>query len=559
GVARYGWVWDWRGGHRGWVSGRVIVRANRVQRVVTPTLWPERPEFTSGAEKVVWDALKGRLRDGDAMLHGLRLTDSEHGDVEIDVTLLLPDAGLIAVEVKGGRVRYANGQWKSFGVSGAHRIRPTEQARKGLYALRDYLTYHPRWSRGQLPVRWAVAFPYTRVVEDLAPDAPRSVVIGEGELDLAFDKLCALAQPRPKDPPIAKHWVESAFDLLAGRGTCARDQKGAYLERQHHVERLVAGQGRVLDMIADNRLIEVRGAAGSGKTWLAFEQARRWAESGKRVALLTYGRGITTYFGSLADGLPVQQRPAFIGTFHQLGVQLGVRAPTAAPSKWWEQDSPLLMAAAAKALPADERFDAVVVDEAQDFADDWWQAVTATVVDPNTATIAVLRDDNQAVFNRRGRPPGNFATVTLRDNLRSTRQIGEAMDAVLTTDQHLLGGEGPPVQFVTCDPEDVIATASDIAVGLLDDGWSPLDVALLTTKHRHPVQVEQQRLGQDAYWANFWDGSDMFYCTVAGFKGLERPAVVLAVDGFHDERDPREVLYTGMSRARDLLIVVRGE
>ena len=37
------------------------------------------------------------------------------------------------------------------------------------------------------------------------------------------------------------------------------------------------------------------------------------------------------------------------------------------------------------------------------------------------------------------------------------------------------------------------------------------------------------------------------------------PAVVLAVGGFHEDLDPRDVLYTGMSRARDLLIVVAPE
>ena len=40
-----------------------------------------------------------------------------------------------------------------------------------------------------------------------------------------------------------------------------------------------------------------------------------------------------------------------------------------------------------------------------------------------------------------------------------------------------------------------------------------------------------------------------------GFKGLERPAVVLAVNGFRDEARAREMLYVGLSRARDLLVV----
>ena len=61
--------------------------------------------------------------------------------------------------------------------------------------------------------------------------------------------------------------------------------------------------------------------------------------------------------------------------------------------------------------------------------------------------------------------------------------------------------------------------------------------------------------GHDGYWDAFWDDSQFFYSTVPGFKGLERPAVVLAVDGFRDRETARETLVVGMSRARDLLVV----
>ena len=69
------------------------------------------------------------------------------------------------------------------------------------------------------------------------------------------------------------------------------------------------------------------------------------------------------------------------------------------------------------------------------------------------------------------------------------------------------------------------------------------------------MQRERQAEGQDAYWATFWDDEDLFYGHVLGFKGLERPAVVLAVNGFRDEARAREMLYVGLSRARDLLVV----
>ena len=83
---------------------------------------------------------------------------------------------------------------------------------------------------------------------------------------------------------------------------------------------------------------------------------------------------------------------------------------------------------------------------------------------------------------------------------------------------------------------------------------------MLTTGHRHPICEERQREGWDAYWDGFWSTRDVFYGHVLGFKGLERPAVVLGVDGFFAPRGEtddraREKPYVGMSRARDLLVV----
>jgi hypothetical protein len=47
----------------------------------------------------------------------------------------------------------------------------------------------------------------------------------------------------------------------------------------------------------------------------------------------------------------------------------------------------------------------------------------------------------------------------------------------------------------------------------------------------------------------------VFYGHVLGFKGLERPVVILASDGFRDPTRAEEVLYVGLSRVRALLVV----
>jgi ATP-dependent exoDNAse (exonuclease V) beta subunit len=92
-------------------------------------------------------------------------------------------------------------------------------------------------------------------------------------------------------------------------------------------------------------------------------------------------------------------------------------------------------------------------------------------------------------------------------------------------------------------------------VDVLLDGWRPGDVALLTTGSRHPEQKTRQEAGPDSYWETFWDADQVFYGHVLGFKGLERPAVVLALNENEPGERSRERLYVGLSRARDQLVV----
>jgi hypothetical protein len=118
------------------------------------------------------------------------------------------------------------------------------------------------------------------------------------------------------------------------------------------------------------------------------------------------------------------------------------------------------------------------------------------------------------------------------------------------------GPKGPSVRFVPCPPEETVHAADSEVDRLLDEGWKRGQIALLVTGRRHPLQVEALDFhGPDGYWDAFLAGDDVFYGHVLGFKGLERPAVVLAVNGIHDQARGREYLYVGLSRARNNLVV----
>ncbi len=327
---------------------------------------------------------------------------------------------------------------------------------------------------------------------------------------------------------------------------------------EEHCARLTADQYRVLDMARRIPRFEVLGGPGTGKTWLAIEQARRWAAEGRRVALVCYSRGLATWIDRQVAAWPrAVRRNVRARTFHGLGVEWGAEVVDGRGAAFWEDELPAQMLGIARGLDEAARFDALVVDEAQDFRASWWEPLLAALRAPATAPIAVFSDEQQRIFDRPGGRELGLVPLELVENLRNTRQIGAVFLPLASPAPRLLGGQGPPVQFVPATDETAMDAADDAAVGLLDQGWAARDVAVLTTHHRHVEQISRvEHYGRDGYWDTFWDDDDLFYSTVAGFKGLERPAVVLAVDGFRDPATARETLYVGLSRARDLLVVV---
>ena len=521
---------------------------------------PERPRFKSRAEKVAFHALASKLRDVDVLLANVRFTGLD-GDWEVDLVVGMPDAGFAAIEVKGGHVWREAGSWWQQTPQGRRAIDLEDQATSGKYLLRRYLKRHPRWMHGDLRMIHLVILPDTELgPEDPSPGLPRAWIIDRTELSDAAGRVFDLLTGPLRNEPAALPGidvVDDAAEILGGRGDRQSELAGMLAVRGDHVDRLTEAQYDVLDVARRIPRIEVIGGPGTGKTWLAIEQARRWAGEGLTVALVCYSRGLSTWIARRVASWPkALRRNVRVRTYHALGVEWGVEIGDARDQEYWEVTMPAQMTELARALPDEQRFDALIVDEAQDCPDAWWPSLLASLRDPDRARIAVFADEQQRIFDRADRPDLGLVPLTLDANLRNSRQIGDVFAPLAADTPHLLGGEGPPVRFIPCSAAEAMETADDAAVELLDQGWDPQDVALLTTHHRHPEQANRVALdGRDGYWDSFWDGTDLFFSTVAAFKGLERPAVVLAVDGFRDPATAAEILYVGLSRARDLLIV----
>lgn len=524
-----------------------------------PVSLPANPRFASASERYVYQALIDQLQDGDVVVCGQRVTDHLK-DHEIDFVVAIEGAGIICVEVKGGEVWHDGSGWYQLRGGRKFNIEPVRQAREACYALRNYVENDPRWRQDRLRWDHVVALPHTELPAEFElPECPRWKVIDRNDLpDLAARLRHVLIRQELPRPLLTAEGIDQLRSVLSGRGLAQRDVVARALANDSAADALTEQQAVILGAIRLLNRVQVRGSAGSGKTYLAVEQARRLAAEGKRVALLCYSHGLASYLKRITAPWPRRQRPAYVGEFHSLAVRWGAPAgPTALePSvPFWEEQLPRQMLELAQNLDDGQRFDAVVVDEAQDFADSWWDPVLASLRDDEDGGLFVFSDEGQRVFDRQGTPPVPLVSLVLDRNLRNTRQIAATFRPLVDHPIRFLGADGPEVRFVACSREDAAATGDDQVEMLLDEGWRPEDVALLTTGSRHPEQVARQEQGNEAYWDSFWDTDQVFYGHVLGFKGLERRAVVLVVDAAGPVERARERLYVGMSRARDQLVV----
>ena len=342
---------------------------------------------------MVVDKLREQLSEDSLIVVGQRVSTDEK-EHEVDILVAIPGAGIIAMEVKAGQITVEDGQWVQGSGTKTHVIDPVTQCRDALYALRGFVSADPRWP-DQFQ-RWThmLVFPHASIPEDFAlPDIRRNRIADRDQLDdLAMIAYRLVRDGGPQDRPfLAPATVERLADVLGGRGLPQRDVVARAAENADIADALTREQSVLLRAVDALPRVEIRGGAGSGKTFLALEQARRLSRAGQRVALICYSHGLASYLKRVTSGWRRREQPAYVGEFHALGVEWGApvgpdeRVRSEETVRWWEVELPRLMTELAEELPEGKKFDAVIVDEAQDFADDWWRPIIGALRDREDA------------------------------------------------------------------------------------------------------------------------------------------------------------------------------
>jgi hypothetical protein len=392
-------------------------------------------DVKSEAEKRVFDIIRDGLSDEWEAYHSASwmLRDPAEGakDGEIDFVLCHPDKAIVCLEVKGGGLECRHGEWFRIKDGGRERMPdPFGQALDHRYDLGRKLEKSAlgRAARDVLIVH-ALAFPDITVHKlVLGPDAPPEIVIDRNDvkdIEPAVERVLDYHRgAREKRKPPGSAGADALREMLASDVVLKVPMAQEFLEDEEALIRLTHDQAALLARFGRDRRMAVTGCAGSGKTMLAVEQAKRRAKKGDDVLFVCFNR-------ALRDHLRAREPKSGITfqNFHALCVQLASEAEVKlpkyaqgeAPPAYWEDDLPMaLMEAAEKQGP---RFDAIFVDEAQDLHNHWLEALMTTLRDPEEGQVWLFMDDNQRVYDAQLVVPSAFRPYDLTLNGRNTLAI----------------------------------------------------------------------------------------------------------------------------------------
>jgi hypothetical protein len=534
------------------------------------------------SERIVYEALRG-LPNGFVVLHSfpwLRPTRDLVGEPlregEADFVILHPERGLLVLEVKGGKPEFVERRWSR----GGKELRdPFDQARRSRYALLDAIEERTRKRvhRGLFAHGDVVVFPHAQFAGKLPVNADPRILVDAPDVPLLPARI----------EDAFRAWARSETHLSMGQFTDLIDAlmpklrlmrcHGAEVRAEHHrIVQITLDQRATLLGLLENERVLVEGTAGSGKTLLALEFALTHAERGERVLFLCFNRHLCAWLQEQAKNDPRTHRAGSqleISTFHAFARRLAQRAhvdlvvPNDGEQAFWDDEVPLIMEQAIEVLRTRgqaETFDAIVVDEAQDFAPDWWVTIESLSRAGRAGRLYAFLDMNQSLRGTTRLPPVPLpARFRLTTNCRNTKAIARSGAALTSVDIRLLpgspAGETPAVRRAASPATEAGLVLSEVRQ-LLRQGIEPQQLALIgTASHPKGSLARQEEVGgvpfvDDAIeWRR---GAGVLVTTARAFKGLEADVVI--VYGLHGFGAwfTRTDLYVAWTRARHRLVLV---
>lgn len=535
-----------------------------------------REDPRRSAECLVYDALKQMLPENFVVYYSRtwigRNSDGQISEGESDFTILHPAFGMLCLEVKGGRISRdgTSDVWTTTDRSGeVFTIKnPMTQAARSRYHLLDKFRRTKGWADKAINCKHGIVLPHSAGPGfDLGAEIPRNRTIFSEDISRIDECVMGMLT---EDPRAFAHKVKlgsrgmQAFErILSPSFDLSFDLNAEVDLADSKLARLTEDQFLILDCLTTNPRMAISGPAGTGKTVLAAEKATRLCAEGRRTLLLCYN-------APLAERLKMMLKCnelIHVATFHQWCGETIKRAGIKIDEPGISQEelfSSVLPNAVQKALMMDlsNRFDAVIVDEAQDFWESWWIPIDTALATTGESVLYVFYDDNQSIYTNvsefvRGLDTAHYR---LNKNLRNTTEIFEYAFQLyrggiyIAPERH-----GPAVEWINSANDDqnlqnIVDTAQTLT---RTEHIDPRSICILcgSSTLRDAVIGKSNEI-KKLHFRRFedCDSGAILTETIHRFKGLESSIIILS--GLEDLKNYRELLYVGLTRSKFKVILI---
>lgn len=561
-------------------------------RMIPPRL---SDEVKSPAEKKIFEFLKNDPAAKDfVVLHSLGLSrhvKRQYG--EIDFVVMAPGEGVFCLEIKGGRIKRESGVWtftNRYGETTTKTVSPFAQAREGMFSLLEAIrgrfgSHHRLYN---LVFRYGVMFPDIEFT-DIDPEFERWEIydlrdrkfpVSEYIKRLSRGAHKQVANTQWYNPTASRPTekdISDLIDFLRGDFEKIPPPSVELDETEQMLVTLTEEQYERLDALVENDRCLFEGGAGTGKTMLAVEFARREAARGKRVGIFCYNKllaaqikhSVSGISEIIATNLHKFMRDLVVSS--DLKEEFSAQEKSAASADLYGEIYPLYAATAVRENFDFEPFDTLIIDEAQDLITpenlDFFDEILhgglnggnwAMFADFHRQAIYLNANKEEMLAALTQRAP-HFTHCKLTRNCRNTKNIGEETASVSGFSKppfRPTAIDGVPVDYqFYADEADQTKRIETLLKKLIADGIQPQQITVLSTKAAEnscfPALRQSSSVKVEQISDSFFDEKavdKITFATIHSFKGLENSIVVLT-DAEDLLSDAAHSLFTSECRA----------
>lgn len=522
------------------------------------TMIPDIPrEFDAKShEGIMFDELN-QLPEEYYVFHSFEIVTIKNNQIlesETDFVIFHPKKGLICLEAKAGQVKYENGYWMYGSGKAMKHNGPYIQAKRNKWNLRDYMVEHGlEYECNNCKKLHAVWFPDVPEANFKGESLP-----GEGDIRITLtsdsfghiqeciDNIFTFEGQDRCTTNLSEKSVQKILERVLAPSFNLISLQQIEQERNKNVfKRMLREQVALLNYLEEQNNAIINGLAGTGKTVMAVEKARRHSEKDEKVLFLCYNAFLNEH---LRETYPYPHVSYYTvaGLSQKLCEKVDYKAL---------QEKLMQMF-----LEGTFPYQHVIIDEGQDFGKEEIDEVeiiellreNAIENEERNGTFYLFYDKNQMVQSKKAPKYIEDADckLTLYRNCRNTENIALTSLRLLGSDKapklypDAVMGDLPEIGFCATK-EDVVTLLNAEIDKYIDAGYN--SITILTCK------TEENSIIADCCKNSKYNYKRGYvkFTTCRKFKGLESDVIIVVdidKDTFEDEGE--QLMYVGTSRAR---------